>query len=113
MKAEVLKNRDMLLQSLRVRVKVDFGDGQDRLCQLLEDHNLIDDFLEVISDKEHLRVILLLRDEVTIADDLALHTQSYGLSVELIINHQELTGSFRCLELLESVVELVCNVFDL
>lgn len=27
MKAEVLKNRDMLLQPLRVGVKVDLGDG--------------------------------------------------------------------------------------
>lgn len=113
MKAEMLKNRDMLLQSLRVGVKVDLGDGQDRLCQFLEDHDLIDDFLEVISDKEHLRIILLLRHEITIADDLALHTQSYGLSVELVINHQELAGSFRCLELLESVVELVSDVLDL
>lgn len=74
MKAEVLKNRDMLLQPLRVGVKVDLRDGQDRLCQFLEDHDLIDDFLEVIGDKEHLRIILLLSDEITIADDLALHT---------------------------------------
>lgn len=113
MKAEVLKHRDMLLQSERVGVEVDLGDGQDRLGQLFEYHDFIDDFLEVIGDKEHLRIILLLRNEITIANDLALHAQSYGLPVELVVNYQQWTGSFRCLELLEAVVELICDVFDL
>lgn len=33
--------------------------------------------------------------------------------MKFVINHEQLAGSFRCLELLESVVELVADVFDL
>lgn len=74
MKTEMLKHRYMFLYSLGTWIKVSLRDGQDRLRQFFEDHDLIDNFLEVISDKEHFRVVFLLGIEVTVADDLALHT---------------------------------------
>lgn len=74
MEAEVLKHRDVPLKPLSGGgVKVYLRDWQDGLSQFLEDHDLIDDFLEVISDKENFGIIFLLCHKVTIADNLALH----------------------------------------